>query len=47
MADPLMQGAPRMVHLILAVALERARKCGLGNLTDGRPQLRQLDALHV
>ncbi len=38
-ADPLMQGAPRMAHLILAVTLERARKCGLGGLTDGRPQL--------
>jgi glutathione S-transferase len=38
-AHLLMQGAPRMAHLILAVALERARKCGLGNLTDGRPQL--------
>ena len=34
-----MQGAPRMAHLTLAVALERARKCGLGDLTDGRPQL--------
>jgi glutathione S-transferase len=39
MADPLMQGAPRMAHLILAVALERARECGLGDLTDGRPRL--------
>ena len=39
MADPLMQGALRMAHLILAVALERARKCGLDSLTDGRPQL--------
>jgi glutathione S-transferase len=38
-ADPLMQGAPRMAHLILAVALDRARKCGLGDLTDGRPRL--------
>ena len=38
-ADPLMQGAPRMAHLILAVALETARKRGLGDLTDGRPQL--------
>jgi glutathione S-transferase len=38
-ADPLMQGALRMAHLILAVALERARKCGLDSLTDGRPQL--------
>jgi hypothetical protein len=39
MADPLMQGAPRMAHLILAVALERARECGLSDLTDGRPRL--------
>ena len=39
MADPLMQGPLRMAHLILAVALERARYCGLGDLTDGRPQL--------
>jgi glutathione S-transferase len=39
MADPLMQGAPYMAHLILAVALEVARKRGLGDLTDGRPQL--------
>jgi glutathione S-transferase len=38
-ADPLMQGAPRMAHLILAVALERAHYCGLDNLTNGRPQL--------
>jgi glutathione S-transferase len=39
MADPLMRGPPRMAHLILAVAFERARYCGLNNLTDGRPQL--------
>jgi glutathione S-transferase len=39
MADPLMQGPLRMAHLILAVALERARYCGLNNLTNGRPQL--------
>ena len=38
-ADPLMQGAPRMTHLILAVALDRARRCGLSGLTDGRPKL--------
>ena len=37
--DPLMQGAPCMAHLILAVALEVARKRGFGDLTDGRPQL--------
>jgi glutathione S-transferase len=37
--DPLMQGAPRMAHLILAVALERARYCGMDNFTLGRPQL--------
>ena len=39
MADPLMRGPRRMAHLILAVALERARCCGLTNLTDGRAQL--------
>jgi glutathione S-transferase len=39
MADPLMRGPPRMAHLILAVAFERARYCGLNNFTDGRPQL--------
>jgi glutathione S-transferase len=38
-ADPLLQGPPRMPHLILAAALDAARKRGLGNLTDGRPQL--------
>ena len=38
-ADPLMQGARRIAHLILAVALERARYCGLNDLTKGRPQL--------
>ena len=38
-ANPLMHGPTRMAHLILAVALERARKCGLDSLTDGRPQL--------
>ena len=38
-ADPLMQGTLRMAHLILAIALERARYCGLSDLTDGRPQL--------
>ena len=39
MADPLMQGAPNMAQLILAVALDVARKRGLGDLTTGRPQL--------
>jgi len=38
-ADPLMQGAPGMGHLILAVAIEVARKRRLGDLTDGRPRL--------
>jgi glutathione S-transferase len=38
-ADPLMQAALRMTHLILAVALDRGHRCGLGDLTDGRPQL--------
>jgi glutathione S-transferase len=39
MADPLMQGAPNMARLILAVALDVASKRGLGDLTTGRPQL--------
>ncbi len=38
-ADPLMQGSPCMAHLILAVALDMARKRGFGDLTNGRPQL--------
>jgi glutathione S-transferase len=37
--DPWLQGPPAMAHLLLAVALEIARKRGLGDLTDGRPQL--------
>ena len=37
--EPLLQEAPRMAHLVLAVALETARKRGLGDLTDGRPAL--------
>jgi glutathione S-transferase len=39
LTDPIMRGAPRMAHFILAVALERARYCGLDGLTSGRPQL--------
>jgi len=38
-SDPLLQGAPRMAHLILAVAVEMARKRGMGDLTNRRPQL--------
>jgi glutathione S-transferase len=37
--DRLMQGAPQMAHLILAVALDRARYCGLDDLTNGRSRL--------
>ena len=37
--SPVLQGAPRMAHLILAVALDAARSRGPGDLTDGRPQL--------
>jgi glutathione S-transferase len=37
--DPLMQGPPIMAHLILAVAIEMARKRGLGDLTIGRRRL--------
>ena len=38
-ANPLMHGPTRMAHLILAVAIERARYCSLGDLTEGRPHL--------
>jgi glutathione S-transferase len=37
--DPLMQGTPGIAHLILAVAVEMAKKRGLGDLTQGRTQL--------
>jgi glutathione S-transferase len=37
--DPLMQEPPAMAHLILAVAVEMARKRGLGDLTVGRARL--------
>jgi glutathione S-transferase len=37
--DPLMQGSPCMAHLIFAVAVEMARKRGLGDLTASRPRL--------
>ena len=39
MDNPLMQGPPRMAHLIIAVAFERACYCDLDDLTNGRPQL--------
>jgi glutathione S-transferase len=39
MTDPIMQGTPRMAHLILAAALDMADKRGFGSLTVGRTQL--------
>jgi hypothetical protein len=45
--DPLMQSAPTMAHLSLAVALDVAAKRGFGDLTTGRPPSRSLDARHV
>ena len=39
LAEPLMQGAPTMANLTLAVSLDIARKRGLSDLTNGRPQL--------
>ena len=39
--DPALQGVPGMAHLILAVAVEMARKRGLVDLTAGRPRLEQ------
>jgi len=38
-ADPALNGAPRMAHLLLAVALDAARSRGPADLTDGRPRL--------
>ena len=38
-SDPLMQGPPGRAHLILAVALDTARKRGLGDLTGEHPRL--------
>lgn len=38
-ADPLLQGAPNMAQLVLAVALDTARTRGHGDLTQGRPRL--------
>jgi len=38
-ADPLMHEGSNMAQLILAVALDAARKRGFGDLTTGRPQL--------
>ena len=37
--DPPMQGSPGIAHLILAIAVEMARKRRLGDLTAGRPRL--------
>ena len=38
-AHPLMQGAPNMAQLVLAIAIDFARTRGLGDLTAGRPKL--------
>jgi glutathione S-transferase len=38
-AHPVLQGAPNMAQLVLAVALDFARTRGLGDLTAGRPKL--------
>jgi glutathione S-transferase len=37
--DPPLREPIRMAHLILAVALERARYCAMEGLTNGRPRL--------
>jgi glutathione S-transferase len=38
-AHPVMQGAPNMAQLVLAIAIDFARTRGLGDLTAGRPRL--------
>jgi glutathione S-transferase len=40
-SKPLLQGAPTMAHLVLAVALDTVRMRGLGDLTTSRPGLRR------
>jgi glutathione S-transferase len=37
--DPPLQDPPGMAHLILAIAIEMARKRGMGDLAAGRPRL--------
>ncbi len=37
--SPLLQGPPRMAHLVLTAALDFARTSGFGDLTEGRPNL--------
>jgi glutathione S-transferase len=39
MSDPVMLGPITMAHLLLAVAMDEARRRGSGDLTIGRPQL--------
>jgi glutathione S-transferase len=39
MPDPVMQGPLTMAHLLVAVAMDEARRRGSGDLTIGRPQL--------
>jgi glutathione S-transferase len=39
MLDPVMHGPITMAHLLLAVAMDEARRRGPGDLTIGRPQL--------
>ena len=38
-ADPMLQGAPNMAQLVLAITIETARTRRMGDLTEGRPKL--------
>lgn len=41
-SNPIVQGRPLMAHFVIAVALDIARRDGLGDLTRDRPQLTDL-----
>ena len=41
-SNPIVQGPPLMAHFVIAVALDIARRDGLGDLTRDRPQLTDL-----
>lgn len=37
--QPILQGPPNMAQLVLGVAIDTARRRGMGDLTEGRPRL--------
>lgn len=41
-SSPILQGPPLMAHFVLVVGIDIAQRDGLGDLTQGRPQLAEL-----